>query len=79
MLKEIFLIEIIPGFQRFFLGDSSFNDEKKTSILNATIQYIVRVFKSGLSKFFKSSLPQNLPSPLLNTLSLLILKDLMYL
>ena len=42
MLKEIFLIEIIPDFQRFFLGDSSFNDEKKTSILNATIQYIVR-------------------------------------
>ena len=29
MLKEIFSIEIIPDFQRFFLGDSSFNDAKK--------------------------------------------------
>ena len=28
-----------------------------------------KVVKSGLSKFFKGSLPQNLLSPLLNTLS----------
>ena len=28
-----------------------------------------KVFKSGLSKFFKGCLPQNLLSPLLNTLS----------
>ena len=28
-----------------------------------------KVFKSGLSKFFKDCLPQNLPSPLLNTFS----------
>ena len=28
-----------------------------------------KVFKSGLSKFFKARLPQNLLSPLLNTLS----------
>ena len=33
-------------------------------------QYIWgKVFKSGLSKFFKGCLPQNLLSPLLNTLS----------
>ena len=32
-----------------------------------------RVFKSGLSKFFKGCLPKNLPSPLLNTLSHLML------
>ena len=28
-----------------------------------------KIFKSGLSKFFKGCLPQNLLSPLLNTLS----------
>ena len=31
-----------------------------------------KVFKSGLSKFFKSCLPQNLLSPLLNALSHLV-------
>ena len=32
-----------------------------------------KVFKSGLSEFFKGCIPQNLHSPLLNTLSQIIL------
>ena len=36
-------------------------------MLNLTQWHLGQVFKSGLSKFFKGCLPQNLLSPLLNT------------
>ena len=40
------------------------------------IQYMDKVFKNGLSKFFKDCLPQNLLSPLLNTLSHILLNEI---
>ena len=35
-----------------------------------------KVFKNGLSKFFKYCLPQNLLSPLLNTLPHILLNEI---
>ena len=40
------------------------------------IRYMDKVFKNGLSKFFKYCLPQNLLSPLLNTLPHILLNEI---
>ena len=40
------------------------------------IQYMDKVFKNGLSKFFKDCLPQNVLSPLMNTLSHILLNEI---
>ena len=47
-------------------GSSNKKKEKEDIIGNC---YLDKVLKSGLSKFLKACLPQNLLSPLLNTLS----------